>query len=270
MFFQKNQTSALTMALIHKTQYAFICIHLCLVQEQSSQQHRTSGRLAKIFPFMPRATFLACGIFHPHIISPHFMFESKEEKKAPSSFNNSSNINSPGETTKAGEHREEMFIHAQEQPRKPTDERTENKQIPPCPAHPPPPAANRPGLCVNLEQVPKLCPGSHPGVFVPRDSRMVQAAMPCCLLCQCSTGLAANGHSPSAPGCSCSQVILFLSLRTFHFSLLLSKGFIPLHREEVPWIWSSSHQGTTSLLTPIPRWQADPSLTPLHPSTGKG
>lgn len=65
---------------MHKTQYAFICVHLCLVQEECSQQHRTSGRLAKIFPSMPRATLLACGIFHPHINSPHLMFENKEEK----------------------------------------------------------------------------------------------------------------------------------------------------------------------------------------------
>lgn len=72
------------MALMHKTQYALICVHLCSAQEQFSQQHRTSGRLATIFPFMPRETLLACGIFRPHINSPHFMFENiKKRKKIP-------------------------------------------------------------------------------------------------------------------------------------------------------------------------------------------
>lgn len=235
----------------------------------SSQQLRTSGRLAKIFPVTPSATFLACGIFHPHINSPHFMFENREEK-TPSSFNNSSNINSPGEITKAGEHREEMFIHAQEQPRKPTDEKTENKQNPPYPAHPPPPAANQPGLCVNQVQEPKLCPGIHPGVFAPQDRGTAGVPkQPCPAICSASAPLlAANGHSPSALGCSPSQIILFLSLRALHLSLLFSKGFIlPPQRAGT---LDLEHQVTSSLLTPIPRWQAVPSLTALNASTGKG
>lgn len=74
---------------------------------------------------------------------------------------------------------------------------------------------------------------------------MVKAAMFCSSLCQCSTGLAANGHSPSAPGCSSSQLILFLSLGTFHF-----KRFYPPPQ--------SKHLGfgapPTSLAKPHPCW----------------
>lgn len=258
------------MALIHKTQYAFICIHLCLVQEQSSQQHRTSGRLAKIFPFMPRATFLACGIFHPHIISPHFMFESKEEKKPHHhSITAATSIHQGKQQRQGNTGRKCLYMHRNSQ----ENQLMKGQKI--SKSHP---ALLTPHLQLQIgldfvstwSRCQNFVLAAIQGFLFLGTAGMVQAAMPCCLLCQCSTGLAANGHSPSAPGCSCSQVILFLSLRTFHFSLLLSKGFIPLHREEVPWIWSSSHQGTTSLLTPIPRWQADPSLTPLHPSTGKG
>lgn len=125
---------------------------------------RTVQSAAEIISFMPGETLLAFGIFLPHINSPYFMLENKRRREKTSPFNNS-NRSSPGEITKAGEYKEEMLICAQEQPRKPANEKTENKQIPPCPTHapPPPPAANPSGLSVDLAQVPKLPTGSHLG-----------------------------------------------------------------------------------------------------------
>lgn len=260
------------MALMHKTQYALICVHLCSAQEQFSQQHRTSERLATIFPFMPRETLLACGIFRPHINSPHFMFENiKKRKKTPHHSITATSIHQGKQQRQGNTGRKCLYMHRNGQENQPKKRQKISK------SHP---ALLTPHLQLQTSQhfVSTWCRCQNFVLaaiqgFLLLDRRtagVLKAAMPCNLLCQCSAGLAANGHSPSAPGRSSSQVILFLSLRTFNFSLLLSKGFILFHTEQAPWIWSTSHQATTSLWTPIPRWQADPSLTPLNASTGKG